>query len=88
MQPWIAILEGATGWAAVLFGFLAAWLWYRSTKSVLYDPAEAKRDHDLINYFATAQAQAKSNKWAAAATALSLLCQAISLALQQLNHSP
>jgi hypothetical protein len=86
MLPSAKVLGTITGWAAVVLGFLAAWLWYRSTAAVLYSREEAKRDHDLINYFATAESQSSWNKRAAAATAGSLLCQAISLALQQLDR--
>jgi hypothetical protein len=81
MHPWLVALKTTTGWAAVVFGFLAAWLWLKSTGQVLYTPEEAKRDHDLVNIFATVEMQSKWNRRAATVTAVSLLCQAISMAL-------
>jgi hypothetical protein len=68
-------------WIAIVFGFLAAVLWLQSARLVLYTKEEAKRDHDLVNYPATIESQSKWNRRAAIATALSLLCQAIYLAL-------
>lgn len=82
MRPYLGIIISVTAWAAVALGLIAAWLWYKSTASVLYDPAEAKRDHDLVNIFATVEAQSKWNRRAAIATALSLVCQATASALQ------
>lgn len=82
MRPYLGILQSVATWAAVALGLLAAWLWYRSTASVLYTPEEAKRDHDLVNIFATVEAQSKWNRRGAVATALSLVCQAIASALQ------
>ncbi|HMH45866.1 MAG TPA: hypothetical protein VK557_20420 [Pyrinomonadaceae bacterium] len=68
-------------WSAVAFGILAAILWFQSARLVLYSKEEAKRDHDLVNYPRTVESQSKWNKWAAIATALSLLCPALYIAL-------
>ena len=48
---------------------------------ILYNKEEAKRDHDLVNYPATIESQSKWNRLAAIVTALSLLRQAIYIAL-------
>ena len=73
---------------AIVFGLLAAWLWYKSTMAkVFYDPSETKGVVDRINYFATPELQAKWNRWAAAATAISVLCQSIAMILAKVVHA-
>jgi len=64
-----------------VLGFLAALLWFQSARMILYNKEEEKRDHDLVNYPATIESQSKWNRLAAIVTALSLLRQAIYIAL-------
>ena len=76
-----------TTWVAALVGILAAFLWYESSRLVLYSPEEAKRDHDLVNYPATVESQSKWNRRAAIATAVSLVCQVIALTSARIAQS-
>lgn len=85
VSAFLSVLQVVTAWGAILFGLLAAGLWFKSTENVLYTREEAKRDHDLINYPATMESQSRWNRRAAAATAVSLLLQAVFLLLQQLT---
>jgi hypothetical protein len=89
VTTWIAILKTVLVWSSIFFGLIAAWLWYKSTLTILYTEEEAPRNKqpertNYINYFATAEAQGTWNKRAAIVTAFSLFCQAVSLALQQI----
>jgi hypothetical protein len=87
-------------WSAVIFGFVAAVLWFWATIVIV----EAKDDEDdhgwknaawvevneetgrQIDIHETAKAQTYWNRWAAAATAATALCQAIATALSQISH--
>lgn len=82
-------VEIALNWGTVLFGFLAAGLWFKSTiTSVPPNPnsnefviteTDNGKETDVL---ATAARQVWWNRWAAAATGVAVLCQAIAMTLQ------
>jgi hypothetical protein len=84
----------ALNWGTVVFGFLASWLWFKSTivavppdpnsnEFVIVNKTKAKE----IDVLATAEQQVRWNKRAAAATAVAVLCQAVAMALTSDLHS-
>jgi hypothetical protein len=87
----LACLKPFFVWASVISGFIAAGLWIGATivkvpykrgtvqSTMVETDEETGEETDIFN---TARRQTQWNRWAAAFTAISALCQAISLMLR------
>jgi hypothetical protein len=87
------MLKTASNWLTVVFAGIAAVLWFTSTivsvsakrveeervKQTCWSPTQIVSEG--ADFVETAQAQARWNRWAAAATGLAALFQAISTAI-------
>lgn len=85
-------IAGLAQWGAVVLGFIAAALWFWATviKVRTRDDPTTERWIDVdektgfeTDIYATAKAQTYWNRWAAGATAISMLCQALATAIAQ-----
>ena len=91
-----AVIGTVATWGAIIFGFAASALWFWATRvrvpAVENDRGPSRwvdvdeRTGRKTDVHETASAQTYWNRWAAAATAASVLCQAVATALSQISN--
>jgi hypothetical protein len=91
-----AVIGAVATWSAVILGFAAAALWFWATKVEILNDENDHHNTRLVEVDVetgrttdtrrTAMAQTYWNSWAAAATAASVLCQAVATALSKISH--
>lgn len=87
------MISTALNWASIVCGFLAALLWFKSTLAkVPPDPDSSDfqitetDDGEPYDVLETIKRQVVWNRWAALATALAVLSQALAMFLRSAMH--
>ena len=81
------ILETILSWAAIVAGFISAWLWYRASGAVVLkgDPRSrggfltGTKDGTQVDVYSTVVEGSRLNKNGAIATAAAVLLQALAV---------
>ena len=87
------MVETFLGWAAIVVGFISAWLWYRASGALVLkgDPRSrggfltGTKDGTQVDVYSTVVEGARLNKHAAIATAVAVLLQALAVLSSKLG---
>ncbi len=77
----------AFAYLSIISGFVSAWLWYRASTATVRQGDPEARNRGLmigdVDLYATLLKSSRINKWAAAATGVAVLLQALSSAIEK-----
>jgi len=87
------IVETLLGWAAIVVGFISAWLWYRASGALVLkgDPRSrggfltGTKDGTQVDVYSTVVEVARLNKHAAIATAVAVSSASFGSVIQQIG---